>query len=53
MASVLVAAPCAFSGPTAEAPDLSDERFGTTSAPSCMGGPCGPGNEICGKPFDK
>ena len=43
----------AFSGPTAEAPHLGDEPVGIDSTSTCLNGPCGPGNEVCGKPFGK
>ena len=41
----------AFSGPTAQSPHLGDEPVGIDSTTTCLNGPCGPGNEVCGKPF--
>ena len=46
---VLSLASCrAFSGPTAH---LGDEPVAIDTTTTCLNGPCGPGNEVCGKPF--
>ena len=50
MLTPLVALSTAFTGP--DEANNWDSEYWTESQSNCLNGPCGPGNEFCGKPFE-